>query len=175
MAFVLSGDTGIVKSPADWKRFNQRWRDYGEYLESLRHRLPTSAFEFATAAWHYDTSDHRSLHDSWLESMTISEPAQGERHEIRPIEIQVRLFGAYHDGHTTLRYREVIAYSLDTPAEFKLPPFGVGHGDWLRDEIRLSERGYVLHEIEFSRGSRWLNRMPKILNRSGKRYQSRRN
>jgi len=33
---------------------------------------------------------------------------------------------------------------------------GSGHGDWLYDEIRLSARGYVLHEIEWSRGSRWL-------------------
>lgn len=31
-----------------------------------------------------------------------------------------------------------------------------GDGDWLYDEIRLSQRGYVLHEIEWSCGSRWL-------------------
>jgi hypothetical protein len=36
------------------------------------------------------------------------------------------------------------------------PPLNVGHGDWLTDEIRLSDRNLVLHEIEFSRGSRWL-------------------
>jgi len=36
-----------------------------------------------------------------------------------------------------------------------MPPFHVGHGDWLVDEVHLSERGYVGHEILFSRGARW--------------------
>ncbi len=32
----------------------------------------------------------------------------------------------------------------------------IGHGDWLIDEVRLSEREFVLHEVEFSHGSRWI-------------------
>ncbi len=30
-----------------------------------------------------------------------------------------------------------------------------GHGDWLIDEIRLSEQGLVLHEVVFD-GAHWL-------------------
>ena len=53
--------------------------------------------------------------------------------------------------------RGVRSYSLETPPDFKQPPrFKVGHGDCLIDEVRLSECRLVLHEIEFSRGSRWV-------------------
>lgn len=31
----------------------------------------------------------------------------------------------------------------------------LGHGDWLTDEIRRSDRGLVLHEILFRTGNRW--------------------
>lgn len=31
-----------------------------------------------------------------------------------------------------------------------------GHGDWLIDEIRLSDRNLVHHEILFNDGNRWL-------------------
>ena len=133
----------------------RRWQRYFAYLESISDRLPTSACGFAKAGWHYDTTDHRALHDSWVEWLKISEPSSGDRHKIRSLEIEVRLLGAYHDGHMTLKYHGVQSYSLATPLEFKYPPLDSGHGDWLQDEVRLSERGFVLHEIEFSRGSRW--------------------
>jgi hypothetical protein len=82
-------------------------------------------------------------------------PASGDRRQKRALEIRIRLLGAYHDGYLNLVYSGVRSYSLETPAEFKWPPYGVGHGDWLYDEVRLSDNGHVLHEIEFSRGSRW--------------------
>jgi hypothetical protein len=150
MAHILSGDTG--SSPESFRR---KWVEYSEYLESVRESLPKSAFEFATASWRH-SEDHRCLHDSWVESVTVSEPSFGQRHENRSLEIEVRLLGSYHDGRITLKYRDVQSYSLQTPSEFRLPPLGVGHGDWLSDEVTLSERKFVLHEIEFSRGSRWL-------------------
>lgn len=77
--------------------------------------------------------------------MTILEPSSGERSEVRGLEIHVRLFGAYHDGYLNLAYERVRSYSLDTPGQFWLPPYGVGHGDWLVDEVRLSDRGFVIH------------------------------
>jgi hypothetical protein len=128
---------------------------YYRYLESVRERLPPAAFEFATARWHYDPDDHRSPHDAWVESIHITEPSSGERREQRRIDIQLRLLGSYHDGHLELSYQDVQSYSLEAP----LMPAGgdrpVGHGDWLVDEIRLSERGHVMHEIRFSTGALW--------------------
>lgn len=155
MAFILStdipegseGDSGLLSS---------RFGDYREYLQSLRDKLPPSAYEFAVAEWHYNPEAHECPHDSWVESLTVSEPYSGSRRGDRGIEISLRLLGAYHDGLICLTYKEVKRYSLEAPAEFRMPPLDVGHGDWLTDEVRLSERGYVLHEIEFSRGSRWI-------------------
>ncbi len=156
MAYILGMDIGEISTREDVEGQNEKWREYREYLELVRGRMPRSAHGLATASWHYDTADARSLHDSWVNSLIIREPADGDRHEIRSLEIEVRLLGPYHDGNTTLIYRKVYAYSLDTPFGFVSPPRDVGHGDWLCDEVRLSQRDHVIHEIEFSRGSRWV-------------------
>ena len=155
MAFILDKD--IPWADRDVKELRSRYDAYLEYLASVRGKLPPRAYEFAVAPWHYDHDYHQCPHDSWVESLTISEPFTGERRQYREIEINVRLLGAFHDGHIEIKYTGVRSYSLETPPEFKLPPgFRVGHGDWLIDEVRLSERELVLHEIEFSRGSRWV-------------------
>lgn len=152
MAYILSGDIGATGEP---EVFTRKWQAYARYLESVRESLPNSAFEFATAFWRH-SDDHRGLHDSWVESLVVTEPSSGDRHENRAIEIQVRLLGSYHDGYMTINYRGVQSYALETPLEFKLPPLHVGHGDWLSDEVTLSKQNFVLHEVELSRGSRWL-------------------
>jgi hypothetical protein len=146
MAFLLSED----------KRGDARFDAYGEYLESIRDRLPASAYAFAAAPWHYDFSDRRCPHDSWVESLTVGEPSSGERRQRRGVEIAARLLGAYHDGHILLTYKAVHGYLLKSPNDYASPPLDAGHGDWLADEIRLSDGGLVLHEVEFSRGSRWV-------------------
>jgi hypothetical protein len=155
MAFILSSDF-LEESRNDPKLISARFAAYQDYLQSIRQKLPTATYEFAIADSHYNPEAHECPHDSWVESLNVSEPSSGERWQYRSIAINLRLLGAYHDGHINLEYREVRSYSLQTPATFKMPPLGVGHGDWLTDEIRLSERGLVLHEIEFSRGSTWL-------------------
>jgi len=127
--------------------------EYAKYLLPVRHNLPLSAYEFASAPWHYDHTDHRCPHDSWLESVTISEPASGAHLEFRHIEISMRLFGAFHDGYLELSYPSVQSYSLSGASGIS---DNAGHGDWLVDEIRLSDRNLVHHEILFGNGSRWL-------------------
>ena len=154
MAFFLSND--IDDSRDDHNVFRERFAAYQQYLQSIKEELPASAYEFAVAEWHYDPQAPQCPHDAWLELLTISEPSTGARHERRSIEILMRLLGAYHDGHIEISYQGVQMYCMTTPAEFKAPPLGVGHGDWLTDEVRLSAAGMVIHEIEFSRGTRWL-------------------
>jgi hypothetical protein len=127
----------------------ERTRAYRKYLQSVKERLSVTAFEFAAAAWHYDHSDHRCPHDSWVESFTIDEPAAGERSQDRSLRISTRLLGAFHDGHLLLGYADVQTYSLESAKG------RTGHGDWLVDEIRLSDNGFVLHEVLFSNDSRW--------------------
>ena len=136
----------VVEIPELLKRSDA----YREYLQSVKDRLPLSALEFATAAWHYEHNDHRCPHDSWVESLAITELATGERLQNRTLHISARLFGAFHDGHLLLDYANVHMYSLENPKA------QTGHGNWLIDEIRLSRNGLVLHEVLFSSGSRWL-------------------
>jgi len=100
-------------------------RAYKEYLQSVKERLPLAAFEFVTASWHYDHWDHRCPHDSWVDSLTIHEPATGGRLQNRSLRISTRLLGAFHDGHLALDYADVQTYSLENPKA------GAGHGDWL--------------------------------------------
>jgi len=136
----------------DWKADYLRYR---EYLSSRADTLPENVRAFALQDWYYNSKDPRCPHDSWLEELAIVEPATGERLEERSIEVRLRLLGAYHDGHLHFRYMNVRRYSLGTPAEYKSPPFNVGHGDFIVDEIRPSDSGFLEHEIEFSRGSRF--------------------
>jgi hypothetical protein len=147
MAYILTKDRP-QNSLEEWQ---SGWSNYWAYLESVNDRFPRSAYEFASAPWHYDFSDHRSPHDGWVEELLIREPAAGERQEKRSLEIVVRLFAAYHDGHIELKYSGVQTYELTSTVSSVS-----GHGDWLYDEIRLSNNGLVLHEVEWSRGGLWL-------------------
>lgn len=130
--------------------------DYRKSLSSIAESLPCGVTAFALCDWYYDLTDHRCPHDTWLEELAIIEPATGDRNEHRGIEIRLRLLGAYHDGHVFFRYRNVRRYCLETAKEYKLSPLQAGHGDFLFDEIRISQAGFVEQEIEFSRGSRFI-------------------
>jgi hypothetical protein len=55
----------------------------------------------------------------------------------------VRLLGAYHDGHIELRYANVLRYELNVSDAER------GHRDWRYDELRMSDRGHLIHEIEW--------------------------
>ena len=133
------------------------FRAYADYLESVKNALPASAFAFATAAWHYQNNDHRCPHDAWVDQLRIWESASGDRKQDRQIQIDLRLFGAFHDGYLDLSYKNVSSYRLDGhPRGDSRRLAHIGHGDWLIDEIRLSDSGFVLHEILFSSRGRWL-------------------
>lgn len=153
MTFILKRDRP-KNSIEEW---SDGWQAYCDYLESVREQLPKSAYEFATADWHYNFSDHRSPHDSWLEELSISERASGERKQHRLIEIFVLLFAAYHDGYIKLTYKNVRCYSLEKNQSSKIE-----NNDWLYDEIRLSDDGRVLHEIDWVDGH-WLIECEDVL------------
>jgi hypothetical protein len=146
MAFLVDSLT------TDADSFKNQLEAYYQYLASVKDRLPPDAYSFATASWHYDFSDHRSPHDSWVESITVREPSAGDRQQHRQIEITVLLLAAYHDGHIALTYKDVRNYKLSSDSA----PLRNGHGDWLIDEVRLSESGLAIHEVEFASGARWL-------------------
>src|SRR6185436_10802262 len=118
MTFVLSGDGRYDDVVGAFRR-------YQEYLRSKSDVFPPSAFALATSDWYFNFEDHRCPHDAWLETLDISEPSSGKRHEIRELCFNVRLLGAYHDGYIELRYPRVFGYS------FNVGHGEDGHGDWL--------------------------------------------
>lgn len=147
MAFILSAERDADCVGA--------FRRYHDYLTASQSQFPPRAFDLARSDWYFDPRDHRSPHDAWLESLVISEPAAGSRHEIRETSIRIRLLGAYHDGFIELVYANVFSYQLVSSASER------GLGDWRYDEFRLGPAGHVIHEIEWAgfgskESSRWV-------------------
>jgi hypothetical protein len=118
---------------------------YRAHLASSRDSFPHSAYALATSDWYFNFSDHRCPHDGWLESLSLTEPVSGARNEVRSVSMRVRLLGAYHNGHIELLYPRVFGYRLS------VNDGECGHHDWRYDELRLSARGHVIHEIEWYR------------------------
>jgi hypothetical protein len=84
------------------------------------------------------------VHDGWLETLSLTEPASGARAERRHLSLHLRLLGAYHDGFIELTYSKVFSYHLEVADGSQ------GHRDWRYDEFRLAANGMLIHEIEWS-------------------------
>src|SRR6266545_5979212 len=96
----------------------------------------------------------------------IIEPAEGERSELRKIEIEACFLGPFHDRRIFLSYKNVTGYSLQTSPDFTaLPSLRTGHGDLLVHELRIHPSGDIIHEMEFSRGSIQLIRCNDLTHR----------
>lgn len=148
MAYILSAQRDR-DAPAQ-----RLWREYVEYLHANRTAFPPGAFALATSDWYYGSSDPRAPHDAWLEWARFEEPALGARQEVRALSLRVRLLGAYHDNYLEFFYPQVYSYTLTHNTSDS------GHGDWRYDEFRLSSRGHLIHEIEWTSApgseARWL-------------------
>jgi len=107
--------------------------------------LLLSLRECILSDWYAAPEDHRCPHDAWVEAVTISETASGDRHEKRELEIRMRLLGAYHDGIIEFTYKQVKNYSLQALKASE------GHGDWLRDEVEERD-GSILHTVLLANG-----------------------
>ena len=140
MAFLLAADGRDEDAPGAFRR-------YRAYLTSVVGAFAPSAYALATSDWYFDPRDHRCPHDAWLESLTVTEPSSGDRSEIRRLSLSVRLLGAYHDGYIDLYYPQVFRY------RFGIEHGERGHGDWRYDELRVSDQGHLVHEIEWSGAS----------------------
>ncbi len=143
----------ILANERDNSSFGSSGDRYRKYLEENKSKFPKNAYELATSTWWFDFSNHKCPHDSWLEKISIVEPAEGERNEKRSTNIEVKLLGAYHDGYIKLKYRNVTSFKIDA--------FNVkeGHSDWCYDEFRISSNNLLIHEIEWSGyqdASNWL-------------------
>lgn len=127
---------------------------YSAYLETIKEALPDDIYRFASDERHFDLSSASSLHDAWLESLTVREITSGSRNEVRRLEVRLCLLGAYHDRIIHLSYSGVERYSFDSPARPGEQRYThTAHGDLLTHEIRLGADGLFAHELLFERGS----------------------
>ncbi len=129
---------------------------YRRYIESVRESLPEAAYAFAVDSRHVDPAARETLHDAWLDSITIREDASGDRREIRRLAIDISLLGPFHDRRIHLRYRGVHAYRFEA-----LPAEGIrfthtAHGDLLMHEMRVGAAGGIVHELVFERRGTYL-------------------
>ena len=122
---------------------------YLAYLETVREKLPDHVFSFASDSRHFDLESRTSLHDAWLESAVVKEmPSSNEGN--RKVDIVLTLLGPFHDRLIQLRYSDVERYSLAAlTSQQDLGNRPSGHGDLYTHEIRLGEKGQLVHELLF--------------------------
>lgn len=123
--------------------------EYFAYIESIKDVLTPSVYKFASNWNLYSLNSRSSLHDCWLESLTVNENGAGERGACRNCSVSILLLGAYHDRIIKIDYIGVERYSLDA---VNLTKSLRGHSDLVMHEIRIGEQSLVEHEIIFASG-----------------------
>ena len=142
MEYIRDPQTGII----DFDR-------YSAYLQTIRHKIPAHVYAFASDSRHFDLTSSSSLHDAWLESLTVAEPATGERGEIRSVEITLQLLGPFHDCRIHLRYTGLRHYCFTMPGSIQPEGRTINHGDLVTHEIRLAAENHLIHELVFETGA----------------------
>ena len=126
-------------------------QEYSAQVDLWKDDLPTSAYEYAKAAWHYDMQDARCIHDAWLVSCVFREASLQKPHA-KPagFDIDISFLTGLEDRVLKFSYKNIIQYSLESPSQSQT------HSQVYFDEIRLSERKIMIHEILFMSNARWI-------------------
>lgn len=128
------------------------WGAYEEDLAPIVSQLPVDARKYALASWHCDPTDHRCIHDAWVETISVVEAGTGARKEIRSMGVVIRLLAAHHDRRLILKFPGVRRYSVQRlQSQFDRP--NAGHGDVLDDSIKLASDGYLLYTLRTEFGT----------------------
>ncbi|MDA7881418.1 hypothetical protein N9A94_03860 [Akkermansiaceae bacterium] len=143
----------IVNSKSDGIDYTR----YAAYLATIREMIPVHVYSFASDSRYFDLNSRSTLHDSWLESLTLREVASGERGEIRRMEVAICLLGPFQDRRIHLHYSGVTLYRFDAPPHYGEQRFEhTAHGDLFTHEIRLGHDGLLIHELLFENDSTFL-------------------
>ena len=146
-----------IVSDHNLERHKKRTEAYKNYLKAISAFLPAETRDFVLSDWYYSDED-KCPHDAWVESFEVFENFSGERKEQRDVGIRIRLFSSWHRGHIHFTYDNVFAYGLNFSPDIRVwdgKPVPPKHEDWMADEISLSSKGNVVHEIHFSSGCIW--------------------
>jgi hypothetical protein len=131
MKYILENENGFVT-----------YDKYFNYIKSIEMLLPKELYLFASDPDRYNLKSHKTLHDSWIESITINS-ISNSCFENRQTNIQIKLLGQYHDRMHELVYLDVKAYHLKN-----VKCLDRSHDDLLFHEIRY-ENNLIEHEIIF--------------------------
>ena len=129
------------------------WAGYEDSLALIASRLPANARKYALASWHTDVTDHRCIHDAWIETVSVVEGGTGPRKEKRGMGIVIRLLSAQQDRRLILKLPGVRRYLIERPLIEGPRGEAAGHGDVLDDSITLTAEGSILYSLraEFGR------------------------
>ncbi len=128
---------------ADLDPVSDRWTAINQYNASILDRLPSGAKEFICSTWHYDYSDPRCPHDSWIKSVELK--TTDVKTGVRAARLSP--LGAFHDRDIYFAYAGITDLSIEGQL---VTPNG-RNSDWLYDEVHLCEAGSVEHIIEFEK------------------------
>jgi|HubBroStandDraft_3_1064219.scaffolds.fasta_scaffold147629_2 hypothetical protein len=117
----------------------ERWEAIHRYNATIADRLPVGAKTLAFAEWHYNASDPRCPHDSWIQSIELK--TADTFNDLRGVLLLV--LGAYHDRLISFDYSGVTDFEIQGQLVH-----GPRRLDWLYDELHLTESGEVEHLIE---------------------------
>ena len=128
------------------------WARYEEELAPIAAKLPANARKYALAGWHCDITDHRCIHDAFVEAISIVEAGTHQRTEKRALGIVIRLLGAQQDRHLLLKFPGVRRYVIEHASADSKGSENRGHGDVLDDCIQLTQDGHVLYSLRMEFG-----------------------
>ena len=121
---------------------------YFDYLESISSYLSYSVKRFALDSDRYKLNNCKSLHDAWIDQITIYEKRQNPVPKCR---VELFLLSQCHTRIIQIVYMGVIAYRLSGHQSFigENVNKSTFHGDILTHEIRLNKKKKLVHEIIF--------------------------
>lgn len=147
----------ITNSEAEGVRINIDFSRYQTYVESIKNKLPAHIYSFASNPCYFDFESRSSLHDAWLETVTVQEVASGQRKQVRRLEVYICLLCPFHDRRINLHYSGVTQYNFNAPPRYGEPRYEhTAHGDLLTHEIRLGHNGLFIHELLFESDATFL-------------------
>ncbi len=127
-----------VGSSGEWR--DELWASLLKWNSQLHEQQPESNAGEAYEQW-VESWDAANL--EWRRGTTANSPSDN-------LDILIRVatreyLGVHLNGYLDLLYKRVHYYSLSAVV-----------GDWRYDEVRLSDDGLVVHEIELGSGTHWL-------------------
>lgn len=139
-------------------------RGYCGYLATVEKEMDPGIYGFASNSAHFDLSSPGSLHDAWLQDLSVTE-SRGDDSNGSSVLVRISLLGPHHDRMIDFEYQGVSEYSftkLGTGASSVGLP--TGHGDVFTHEIRM-EAGVYEHEILFVKGHRFIVKFRAFIHR----------